>query len=144
MVKYSGDDVDDNKGFEVIPEGEYNVLIHKVELKTNKNKDEYWSMYLVVISGEYKEAGFYDNITWSSNKKARIRAKQFLKCFGVYQDGKSEYDPWDVENKTGRVIVEIGEYKGKERNEVGFAGYYTYKDQEPEQAKSKPEEDVPF
>jgi hypothetical protein len=147
MVKYDGSGVED--GYPVIPAGSYPVIIHEIKLMQTKAGAEMWALSLLVSAGEHKGHWIYDNIVWSENDKAIIRQKQFLRCFGVYRDDKTEYNPWELEQKTAKVVLKIGEWEGKKRNEVTFAGYYTYKDQEQgqEQGGNEPEtepDDVPF
>jgi len=144
MVKYVGSDVDDSKSFDVIPEGRYPVFIESITLRTTQKGDEMWSVKHRVRSGEHKGAGFYDNIVWSDKESALVRAKQFLKCFGVYEDSKVDYNAWELEGKEGVVNVVIGEWKGQKRNEIPFNGYYTYHNEESTSLPRDNNVDIPF
>lgn len=148
MVKFDGDKVDDDQVFKVIPEGNYKLLIDKITPSVTKKGDEMWKIKFVVASGKHQWSTIYDNIVWSANEHAMIRAKQFLKCFRVYADDKDDYSLFELESKTALVNVVIGKTnKGKDRNEIPFEGYYTYKDDVADEAvpPSTPEgNDVPF
>lgn len=131
MVNFNGKNTDDNNIYHVIPEGTYKLLVDKIELSTTTKGDEMWKVKMLVAVGEHKEALVYDNIIWSENQHAKVRAKQFLKCFRVYLDDKVSYSPFELEGKSAMVDVVIGQTnRGNDRNEIPFDGYYTYKDDE--------------
>lgn len=119
-------------GFEPIPEGTYDAIIDKVEVRESKSSDHNYLNFEMVIQDEDYEGRRMWMIN-SFSPKALFRMKDTLEALGQdVEDVEFEWDD-DVEVTTSggplliqpdldglpcRVVVTTEVYEGKERNRV--------------------------
>jgi hypothetical protein len=106
---FNANDVDPNSKFDVIPAGEYDVVIVSSEVKTTTKGDgKYLSLEMQVLNGEYQNRKLFDNLNlWNPSDEAQKIARGTLsaicRAVGVMTPGDSS----DLHNKPLRVKVVV-------------------------------------
>ena len=73
---------DNNKEFEKVPHGEYEVKIDKMELKASKKGDPMVSIWFTILEGDYKKSKLFLNQVITQGFQIRI-VNNLLKSMGT-------------------------------------------------------------
>ena len=73
---------DNNKEFEAVPHGEYEVKLDKLELKATKKGDPMVSAWFTIIEGKYKKSKLFMNQVVTQGFQIHI-INTFLKSMGT-------------------------------------------------------------
>ena len=128
MFNYNAEGIDVESGFKVATEGEYNIVIRDTQEKTTKVKEDGTGGYPMVSvrceiddTGEALGVSFFHNVTFiPKGQKGAGMALFFLKAIGEPVEGNLEVDPQRWIGKRFKAKVNVGEYKGKRRNEIAY------------------------
>lgn len=121
--------------FALIPEGEYHVVVKKVEEVESSGGNPMVKVRLMILDeGEYLGKLIFDQIVFCDSMKGRN--KHILKVLEQpYEEAKGEegfeIDPDEWIGKKARVAVIHEEYQGKDKAKVS---QYLYKSEEAEKA----------
>lgn len=115
MASLSGFDartVEPNKGFDVMPAGEYDAVIVASEMKETADKTgKYLKLELQIINGEYQNRKIWDNLNLVNNGKNKEKTEQIAKgtlsaiCRAV--DVLTPQDSSELHNKPLRVKLAV-------------------------------------
>ena len=136
MPKVNFKNVDENKTFTVIPEGQYAAEIVKVEETTTKNSDDMWKVQFKIIDGEYKGTSIFTYLVFNEGGYGNI--KKLYKEIGGFDLAKTHNCvPSDVEGEKLLITVTIGEYTNKngekvKNNSIPFGGFKSIDDEDNE------------
>lgn len=136
MPKVNFKNVDENKTFTVIPEGQYPAKIVKVEETTTKNSDDMWKVQFKIIDGEYKGTSIFTYLVFNEGGYGNI--KKLYKEIGGFDLAKTHNCvPSDVEGEKLLITVTIGEYTNKngekvKNNSIPFGGFKSIDDEDNE------------
>jgi hypothetical protein len=114
--------VPDPDVYEVIPAGRYLVKIAEIQTeRTKEHGDEMWRMTQEIVDGPYRGRRIFDRITFSDSGLKRVK----LVCsrFGLDTSREVDLQPDMLLGCVAMATVSIGEYQGRKRNEIPFAGY---------------------
>ena len=154
MPEVDFDQYDEASNFAPLPEGDYNVELDKIEEKSTGSGDEMWSLRFVVMDEPHKGRYIFDNMVFTQAAMGRV--KLICSRLGINTSGTVNLTTDHLKGKRCRLVgVTIGEYEDYEgnmrkKNEVPFAGYEKYGDEEganPKTQESTTEEgddDLPF
>lgn len=120
-MKVNWDEVPESGGFEPLPPGTYRGEIKNVDERTTRAGDPMWHLDIKVLQGEHRGRHVFDNLFFS--KSGLRRVKNVGKQLGLPVEGTSELRPSDLVGLRVRVIVELEEYEGRQRNAVTYNGY---------------------
>lgn len=131
MPKIDFNNVEDVKGFNPLPDGEYVCRVAGVEEAATQRGDEMWRVRFVVESGPHKGRYIFDNISFGALAVKRV--KLLCSCLGIDVTCEQDLTPGDVIGRTCCVTVATEEYEDQEgntklRNTVPFAGYEPVED----------------
>lgn len=73
---------EDNKEFEEVPHGEYEVKVDKMELKATKKGDPMVSIWFTILNGKYKNSKLFLNQVITQGVQIHIM-NTFLKSMGT-------------------------------------------------------------
>ena len=73
---------DNNKEFEAVPHGEYEVKLDKLELKATKKGDPMVSAWFTILEGKYKNSKLFMNQVVTQGFQIHI-VNEFLKSMGT-------------------------------------------------------------
>ena len=73
---------DNNKEFEAVPHGEYEVKLDKLELKATKKGDPMVSAWFTILEGQYKKQKLFMNQVVTQGFQIHI-VNEFLKSMGT-------------------------------------------------------------
>ena len=73
---------DNNKEFETVPHGEYEVKLDKLELKATKKGDPMVSAWFTILNGKYKNSKLFMNQVVTQGFQIHI-VNNFLKSMGT-------------------------------------------------------------
>ena len=73
---------DNNKEFEAVPHGEYEVKLDKLELKATKKGDPMVSAWFTILNGKYKKSKLFMNQVVTQGFQIHI-VNNFLKSMGT-------------------------------------------------------------
>lgn len=73
---------DNNKEFEAVPHGEYEVKLDKLELKATKKGDPMVSAWFTILEGKYKKSKLFMNQVVTQGFQIHI-VNEFLKSMGT-------------------------------------------------------------
>ena len=73
---------EDNKEFEKVPHGEYEVKVDKIELKATKKGDPMVSIWFTILEGKYKNSKLFLNQVITQGFQIHIM-NTFLKSMGT-------------------------------------------------------------
>lgn len=124
--------VDENKSFTVIPEGEYPAEIVKVEETKTKNEDDMWKVQFKIIDGEHKGTSIFTYLVFNEGGYGNI--KKLYKEIGGFNMAKTHNCvPADIEGENVIISVTIGEYTNKngekvKNNSIPFGGFKSIED----------------
>lgn len=127
MPKVDFKNVDENKTFTVIPEGQYAAEIVKVEETTTKNADDMWKVQFKIIDGEHKGTSIFTYLVFNEGGFGNI--KKLYKEIGGFNMAKAHNCvPSDIEGEKVLITVTIGEYTNKngekvKNNSIPFGGF---------------------
>ncbi|MBF0607414.1 MAG: DUF669 domain-containing protein [Magnetococcales bacterium] len=126
-------DIEDINNFSPLPEGKYLCKVESVDPKQNKDGNDFWSLKLKVIEGEYEGRFISDNMVFSANGIKRI--KHILKAMGFDVSGKLKLSPdklIDIQVFVDTIIEDYDNAAGEKRkkSKVTFAGYEMYNGQD--------------
>ena len=127
MPKVNFKNVDENKTFTVIPEGQYAAEIVKVEETTTKNEDDMWKVQFKIIEGEHKGTSIFTYLVFNEGGYGNI--KKLYKEIGGFDLVKTHNCvPSDIEGEKVLITVTIGEYTNKngekvKNNSIPFGGF---------------------
>ena len=76
---------DNNKEFEAVPHGEYEVKLDKLELKATKKGDPMVSAWFTILEGQYKKQKLFMNQVVTQGFQIHI-VNEFLKSMGTDLD----------------------------------------------------------
>ena len=76
---------DNNKEFETVPHGEYEVKLDKLELKATKKGDPMVSAWFTILNGKYKKSKLFMNQVVTQGFQIHI-VNTFLKSMGTGVD----------------------------------------------------------
>lgn len=136
MPKVNFKNVDENKTFTVIPEGQYPAEIVKVEETTTKNSDDMWKVQFKIIDGEYKGTSIFTYLVFNEGGYGNI--KKLYKEIGGFDLAKTHNCvPSDIEGEKLLITVTIGEYTNKngekvKNNSIPFGGFKSIDDEDNE------------
>lgn len=127
MPKVNFKDVDEEKQFTVIPEGDYVAEIAKVEETKTKNEDDMWKVQFKIIEGEHKGTSIFTYLVFNEGGYGNI--KKLYKEIGGFDLAKTHNCvPSDIEGEKVIITVQIGEYTNKngdkvKNNTIPFGGF---------------------
>jgi hypothetical protein len=101
-----GGEVENFKGFDAIPEGIYDCIIERAELKTSKAGKKYVSYSFKVVSPESKGRLIFDGLYWSSEGAVNV-AKGKLASMGLTKEDRQVID----ESNMVQAIMKVKEGK---------------------------------
>lgn len=81
----------ENKGFEAIPEGTYDCIIERAEMKTSKAGKKYLSYSFKVVGPECKGRLIFDGLYWSSEGAINV-AKGKMASMGISKEDRMIID----------------------------------------------------
>lgn len=118
LVDLSG--YEEDKGFEAMPRGTYNVVVDESEFKTSQNGNRMISLTLQVEDGEFANRKLFTHIVFS--EKTMGRAKKMIRTLGLVNLLEGRFNPEkEADSFIGaraRARVGIRVYEGEKRNEV--------------------------
>ena len=76
---------DNNKEFEAVPHGEYEVKLDKLELKATKKGDPMVSAWFTILNGKYKNSKLFMNQVVTQGFQIHI-VNEFLRSMGTDLD----------------------------------------------------------
>lgn len=107
-----------SSGFEVLPEGNYEATVAKVEVRTSKAGDsQYLNFEWDVVDEETGKARKIWDIA-SLKPQALWKLKQIMEAFGMNTAGQIDLDPEAFVGQQAILTIEIDTYEGKEKNVV--------------------------
>lgn len=136
MPKVNFKNIDENKTFTVIPEGQYPAEIVKVEENTTKNSDDMWKVQFKIIDSEYKGTSIFTYLVFNEGGYGNI--KKLYKEIGGFDLAKTHNCvPSDIEGEKLLITVTIGEYTNKngekvKNNSIPFGGFKSIDDEDNE------------
>ena len=115
-------------GFDVLPEGEYAIVIDKVVLRDSQKSDYPYLNFTLEVT----EPGDYEGrllwFTSSFHPKALWRMKEVFENLGVFEENITFEVEEDGDERIvikpelvglpAKAVVTVGEYQGKEKNDV--------------------------
>lgn len=100
---------DEPTTFEILPEGNYNVVVADVQRKTSeKSGNEYWA----ITFWTEDRAKIFDNLVFTD--KTLNRVKKMFKNLGLPVDGAYDYEPADLIGRKMVAAVLIEEYTDRQ------------------------------
>lgn len=106
-----------SSGFEVLPEGNYDATVAKVEVRNTKSGDsQYLNFEWDVIDENGKERKVWDIA--SLKPQALWKLKGIMEAFGMITEGSIDLDPEEFVGQSAVLELAIDTYNGKERNVV--------------------------
>lgn len=117
--------VEPNKGFGLIPRGEYYAVIVKSEKKaTNAGDGHYLSLEFQVLSGEFQNRKLWTNLNlWNKNSEAVQIAKGDMSAICRAVGVMTPKDSAELHNKPLKLSVAIKKNKGSGEDENRIVGY---------------------
>ncbi len=109
------------QSFDLLPVGEYTVIIEDSDLKPNKkNTGKNLNLIYQVIDGQFKGRKIFENISIDNPKQQTVQiAKRTLNSIGVAVGIQKITDSSQLHNKPLKVIIKIKEDKVYgDKNEV--------------------------
>lgn len=96
--------VEEEKTFELLPEGNYTLTVENVEEKQSSKGNEFWSIEFSVAENGKKK--IWDSLYFTD--KTLNRVKKYFSCLGVDTSKVKTYLPIDIIGKsfTGAVFIE--------------------------------------
>jgi hypothetical protein len=155
MPKVNMTKVESGGDFAPVPPGVYAARVRSVEKGSTKpqadqSSNELWTLEIELLAGPegaedptFQGRKVWDRITWS--EKGLSRVKLVLKALGfdVETDEEIDWMPEHLVNRGARVEVVIGEWNGRKRNEIPFAGWMEI-DSAVATSATIPDDDIPF
>ena len=140
MPKIDFSKVDDTKGFNPLPIGEYLCRVDDIEELFTQRNDEMWRLRFEVVEGKHAGRYIYDNLVFSA--AAMKRVKLICSRLGLNTYGEIDLTPDLLQGRRCYVSVLIEEYTDnngniKKRNVVPFAGYEQAEKEETEDEKDQ-------
>lgn len=106
-----------SSGFEVLPAGNYDATVAKVEVRNSKAGDsQYLNFEWDVIDENGKERKVWDIA--SLKPQALWKLKAIMEAFGMLVEGQIDLDLDEFVGQSAVLELEIDTYNGKERNVV--------------------------
>lgn len=103
--------------FTPVPEGEYNVVLEKAEMKKAKTDgSDMISVTWSITDEEYENRKLFEN--YSLKPQALWKLKNTLGALGFDVSGALEFDVEDLVGQEAVALVVIETYEGKEKNTV--------------------------
>ena len=123
-VNFSGveEQVGEKPVFEPLPDGQYSLIIEKVEEKNTRNGDPIVSIRYRVIEGSKTGRKFYENIVFADGILGR--SKHFLHVIGQPYEDDSKITPAKWIDAKLKATVGMEEYDGKLKNNVKIHDFY--------------------
>ena len=128
--------VDPGEGFDVLPAGEYDVVITKSERKATKDgTGAYLNLEMQVLNGQFQNRRIYDLLNlWNQSEKATTIARGTLSAICRAVGVLTPNDSSDLHLKPMRVKIKIDKQEGyDDKNKV-----VAYKPRNAAPAKQEP------
>lgn len=115
-------EVEEDKGFECLPKGKYNVIVDEAEAKKSQSSgNPMISLTLVIEDGEYQGRKLFTHVVFSP--KTLGQAKRTINRLGLGELLTSTFRPnQDAADqfigKRAQAVVAIQKYEGEDRNSV--------------------------
>lgn len=121
-------------GFAPIPEGRYECVIEKVEVReSNRSEHNYLNLELKITEDDYEDRRLFNVMSFHPNALPMVK-DQLVELGVIEEDDELEFeweDDVDIQPKEGprltepelegmavTAVVSLGMYEGKERNQV--------------------------
>ena len=112
----------DSEPTEPVPPGTYECKVQSVEESTTKEGGHpMWIVHFTIEAGEHAGRTVLDRLFFTP--KALPRVKLACRALGVDTDGEVELEPEMVMGERCQLVVRTKSFKGRQENEVPFAGY---------------------
>ena len=107
---------DNNKEFEAVPHGEYEVKLDKLELKATKKGDPMVSAWFTILEGKYKKSKLFMNQVVTQGFQIHI-VNEFLRSMGT--DLNIEFEDY---KQYADLLLDVAEFC--DANNLEFAIKY--------------------
>jgi hypothetical protein len=112
---------DDNRSYDVLPDGKYDVIVLEAKEKTTKKGDRAIEMTFQVIDGQYKERLLWETLNlWNSSDQARTIARDRLSsiCKACNAPSATSTDVLLGRRMQVSVGTRRNEFRGKDENHI--------------------------
>jgi len=112
---------DDNRSYDVLPEGKYDVIVLEAKEKTTKKGDRAIEMTFQVLEGQYKERLLWETLNlWNSSDQARTIARDRLSsiCKACNAPAATSTDVLLGRRMQVSVGRRMNDFRGKEENHI--------------------------
>jgi len=112
---------DENRLYDVLPDGKYDVIVLEAKEKTTKKGDRAIEMTFQVIDGQYKERLLWETLNlWNSSDQARTIARDRLSsiCKACNAPSATSTDVLLGRRMQVSVGTRRNEFRGKDENHI--------------------------
>jgi hypothetical protein len=112
---------DDNRSYDVLPEGKYDVIVLEAKEKTTKKGDRAIEITFQVLEGQYKERLLWETLNlWNSSDQARTIARDRLSsiCKACNAPAATSTDVLLGRRMQVSVGRRMNDFRGKEENHI--------------------------
>jgi hypothetical protein len=112
---------DDNRSYDVLPEGKYDVIVLEAKEKTTKKGDRAIEITFQVLEGQYKERLLWETLNlWNSSDQARTIARDRLAsiCKACNAPAATSTDVLLGRRMQVSVGRRMNDFRGKEENHI--------------------------
>ena len=131
MPRVKWDDIEDQDGATIIPDGEYLCRVKEVTPDTGNKGEEVWRLDLEITSGDYGGEIIFDRLFFT--EKGLKRVKLVCNRLGIETTGEADLRPSDLIGKDAYVTCLQSEYVArdgstKKNMKIPFDGYKSISD----------------
>jgi len=112
---------DDNRSYDVLPEGKYDVIVLEAKEKTTKKGDRAIEMTFEVVEGQYRDRLLWETLNlWNSSDQARTIARDRLSsiCKACNAPAATSTDVLLGRRMQVSVGRRMNDFRGKEENHI--------------------------
>lgn len=112
---------DENKSYDVLPDGKYDVIVLEAKEKMTKKGDRAIELTFQVLDGQYKERLLWETLNlWNSSDQARTIARDRLSsiCKACNAPAATSTDVLLGRRMQISVGRRMNEFRGKEENHI--------------------------
>jgi hypothetical protein len=112
---------DDNRSYDVLPEGKYDVIVLEAKEKTTKKGDRAIEITFQVLEGQYRERLLWETLNlWNSSDQARTIARDRLSsiCKACNAPAATSTDVLLGRRMQVSVGRRMNDFRGKEENHI--------------------------
>ncbi len=124
-LNFDASTVEPNKGFGLIPAGDYDAVIIASEKKeTNAGTGHYLSLTFQILSGEFQNRRLWANLNlWNPSDKAQQIARGDLSAICRAVNVLTVKDSTELHNRPLKISIVVRKNKQNDENENRIAAY---------------------